>query len=791
MIALTRSGPRLAWRTEAQPTSTEHYVGTVDASSGSLIDRHNLVRFATGAVWRYAPTDLLVAGDGTQLSVDFTPWLSSATALTGPNAHVYPDANDDNTPDGEVGPTAGTDWSAPFTATSFAPFCLSPHFPCSWDPRTADQWQVNIPQNGAQVFYFVNTFHDFLRDDPGIRFTTGAFEGSDPLNAEIFDGAGRAAGLPDGDHINNANMDTGPDGVPPRMQMYLFAPLLDANNQVTFAAGLSNGGDEAAVVYHEYAHGLSSRLIITADGFPAVDGTQSGAMGEAWSDFYALDYLVGAGIDFDTAAPGDVNVAFFTQQGNHSLRSEGLDCAPADTAPDCPGTAGAGAGGYTFGDLGKLHGSPEVHDDGEIWGQTLWSLRTRLLADHAGDGQTRIRKIVTDGMRLAPPYPSFLDARNAIVQAAIAAGYSDDVAAIWQVFAGRGMGWFASTVDGFSPFVIADSSEPPAPSAGAGTISGRVVEAYSAAPIRNVYVGVGGHGSGRGYDALDTVTTAAGTFSIAGVAVGTYPQIAGSWAPHFFGELFRNVAVANGATRALGTVSLTRDWLADGVASGTFTGPDHSAQGCGPGSATDATPGTGWISSLGAKPKVTLRLARRVDIAKLYIDPSDSCSGNPKLAVKNLLIETSQDGKTWTVAASATFANSNPRELAPAPAAATGVRFVRYTMKSRQGSDATDAVAMDELWVEGGPALADIRFTAKAKRRRVALSFDCGQPCRVVFTALAGRTAVGRATSATTGPGGKLATLKARRGGALVIRAVIRSLTTGRTVTVTRKVRVL
>ena len=55
-----------------------------------------------------------------------------------------------------------------------------------------------------------------------------------------------------------------------------------------------NGGDDAAVVYHEYAHGLSNRLITYADGW-GLDAFQSGAMGEGWSDWYAMDFLVGEG----------------------------------------------------------------------------------------------------------------------------------------------------------------------------------------------------------------------------------------------------------------------------------------------------------------------------------------------------------------------------------------------------------------------------------------------------------------------------------------------------------------
>ncbi len=76
-----------------------------------------------------------------------------------------------------------------------------------------------------------------------------------------MDGANSGNGLPDKNHFDNANMSTPPDGKSPTMQMYLFraapgTPLLPS----------ANGGDDAEVVYHEYTHGLSGRLVLYPDG---------------------------------------------------------------------------------------------------------------------------------------------------------------------------------------------------------------------------------------------------------------------------------------------------------------------------------------------------------------------------------------------------------------------------------------------------------------------------------------------------------------------------------------------
>ena len=101
------------------------------------------------------------------------------------------------------------------------------------------------------------------------------------------DGANTDDGFPGDGHIDNANMTTFPDGEPPIMQMYLFRKAPSRLPTVPSA----NGGDDAEVVYHEYTHGLSGRLVVYPDGFSALDTFQSASMGEAWSDWYAEDFL--------------------------------------------------------------------------------------------------------------------------------------------------------------------------------------------------------------------------------------------------------------------------------------------------------------------------------------------------------------------------------------------------------------------------------------------------------------------------------------------------------------------
>ncbi len=281
--------------------------------------------------------------------------------------------------------------------------------------------KVNENQNAVQAFYLANLFHDHLKAAP-INFTDRPFEGVDKLQLNTDDGVDKSLSQ----HENNANMLTWADGRSPLMQMYLW----------TTPHRAMNGGDDASILFHEYTHGLTNRLVVDADGAGALNSAQAGAMGEGWSDWYAKDFLVKQWPAIDTATPGDVSMGDYTDTATRpfQIRTQGLDCPVGAVSALCP------HGGYTYGDFGHVDSGPEVHADGEIWAETLWDLRNAI-------GWSDAERIITDALRLSPPEPSFLDERNAILQADLVdgTGHHD---AIWQVFATRGMGFYATSEDG-------------------------------------------------------------------------------------------------------------------------------------------------------------------------------------------------------------------------------------------------------------------------------------------------------------------------------------------------------
>jgi subtilisin-like proprotein convertase family protein len=461
------AGDRLAWRLTVAGSGPYVYDEVLDAQTGAVLARHSLTRFAVSHadVFPFHPGAAPALHDGgTAQQVDIAPWLANpaGSTLSGPFAHAYADLNDDDIaqPGEEIGPSSGTDWIYPQDQAVVpgtdshgvlqhcAPFG-PPAGICTWNGATGASEATNRAQVTTQLFYDVNAYHDWL-EQPAVGFTnaSGNFElggtgGSDPVQAEADDSIQATQA-----NVNNANMSTPPDGQSPTMQMYLFKSPYPA----------VNGGDDASIVFHEYTHGLSNRLIGNGDGLTQ---RQPQAMGEGWSDWYAMDYLVANGFLADTAANGEVAVgAYATGDPVHGIRFQALDCAVGSSAVACGGSENAGhAGGFTFADLGRVGGydaaTPrfEVHDDGEIWSETLWDLRTAL-------GATSARELITNAMRLSPPNPSYLDERDAILEADEADFAGAHRAQIWQVFAVRGMGYGARTASPSATRAVASFATP-------------------------------------------------------------------------------------------------------------------------------------------------------------------------------------------------------------------------------------------------------------------------------------------------------------------------------------------
>jgi extracellular elastinolytic metalloproteinase len=574
---------RLAWRVTAEASSTELYDYVIDASNGSVLHRENTVDSVTefGYVWESAPNlnaacTTCVPAAGAQGWHEFPyPWgISTDGPLSGTFATVYTDIDDDGQadapsancgacgytpPNARFGRNDSPAWNYPFSPNpgglsggggEEGSDCSDTFPQCSWYRHNPGYqgWQTNLQQNQTQVYWYVNNFHDWLKDTKSIGFNaaSGAFEGGDRIQVETFNGAdtGLIPGTPDSNHLNTASMSTQRDGIAPKMQLSLFDQPGTADVQ-------TNAGDDASIVYHEYAHGLSSRLVTDASGAPALNSFQARSMGEGWSDWYALDYLERKHrMGDDTGIDGEMNMGLYVTGGDiHSIRTQGLDCQVGSaTSTDCPGGASTGAGGYTLGDMGHVANGPDYHADGEIWSETLWDLRHIWEAGSTGIARdaklNAIRHIVTSGMRLSPPNPSMLDERNAILQAA-KVGYPNRPSLyhfVWRTFAHRGMGYFAYDRGSSDTRPHEDFNRPPKCGViDCGALTGRVTEPATGRPVENVTVAFREPGD------LVATTNSRGRYVIRNIPPHTYSLLSASHAG-FTTTQRRNVTVGTGTT---------------------------------------------------------------------------------------------------------------------------------------------------------------------------------------------------------------------------------------------------
>lgn len=258
---------------------------------------------------------------------------------------------------------------------------------------------VGDEQKVLNIFYYNCYMHDYFYL-LGFREIDGNFQQqnfgrggvpSDRVDARAHSGA----------VFGTANMGTPVDGASPIMNMGV---VTSTNRHTAF---------DSSVVFHEFMHGVTNRLVGGPMNDRALEAPQSGGMGEGWSDYIACTInnstVVGSWV---VNRPG-------------GIRGFPYD----DSFPD------------TFADLGTGRYT-QVHNIGEIWCATLLAMNRKI-------GAKLGVQLVVDALKLAPANPSFLDMRDAIFAALdnkLAAGQlraNEHSAArrdIWAVFAKFGMG---------------------------------------------------------------------------------------------------------------------------------------------------------------------------------------------------------------------------------------------------------------------------------------------------------------------------------------------------------------
>jgi len=335
-----------------------------------------------------------------------------------------------------------------------------------WNVRQCNPATPPVPgatydDSAAAVNLFVmhNRMHDFSYflgfteqnfDAQASNFgLTPLFRENDPLVGDVQSGAATTT-------RDNANMITLPDGVSSITNMYMWQPA--RGNAGSFYAPCVDGDYDMGVIAHEFGHMIENRMIGkggTRSGFHA------GAMGEAFADFDAMEYLVTNGfVPTDGENPYAVGT-YATGNKEHAIRNYAMNY-PRTGAFPTPSTY-PHVDPLNFSDIGYDTPGNEVHSDGEIWVAANFSIRQALIDKYngafpAGDaglqaqcangelpsqncpGDRRWIQLVYDSFLLDPTGPTMLQARDSMLAADMMRFGGANQKEIWGAFARRGFG---------------------------------------------------------------------------------------------------------------------------------------------------------------------------------------------------------------------------------------------------------------------------------------------------------------------------------------------------------------
>jgi extracellular elastinolytic metalloproteinase len=422
-LPIQRGQSRLVWNFQIWTLDQQHvYDFTIDARDGKLWTRFDWVSDASYRVYAQ-PTESpihttpLPPADARSLEVNpqanatnASPngWHSTGsstwTITRGNNVHAYEDRDANNQPPAnEVQCGDG--------------------FNCDFSINLAAAPNQSIPAAVTNLFYWNNIIHDIQYqygfDEAAGNFQVNTFgrggAGGDDVRAEAQDGSGNC----------NANFLTPPDGSRPRMQMYTC----------TNASPARDGDYDDGVIVHEYGHGISNRQV----GGPSMVSCLNNAQqpGEGWSDWFGLVY---------TAEAGDAGP---DQRGTGSYL---FNLAPNGTIRPQPYSTNPTINNYTY---ASIAGKSVPHGVGSVWAQGIWEVYWALVEEHGfhanlydangGAGNQRALLYVNEGLKNTACGPTFLDARDGIIDAALSISGVREACLVWRAFARYGLGVNAST----------------------------------------------------------------------------------------------------------------------------------------------------------------------------------------------------------------------------------------------------------------------------------------------------------------------------------------------------------
>ncbi|KAF8756819.1 Fungalysin metallopeptidase (M36) [Rhizoctonia solani] len=369
----------------------------------------NIVSFVADASYRVVPFTSQSPDDGFSTVTDPQDTVSS------PNGwHQYGTTSTTSTSGNNVisykSSTSGT------TSQSSATNNYNYVFNSAVSPSTSP----NVDAARVNAFYVANMIHDVTYrygfDETSYNFQQNNNGKGGAQNDRV------QISVQDSSGTNNANFATPADGQPGQMRMYTW----------TYTTPNRDGALENDIVTHEYTHGISNRLTGGGTG-RCLQTTEAGGMGEGWSDAFA-DWT-----EQTSATDKDFTLGSYVIKNAAGIRSYPYSTSKT-TNP------------LTYGSLRTLN---EVHDIGEVWALIWHEVYAALIKksgfsasknDPTGTaGNIVALHLFIDSLKLQPCNPTFISARDAIIQADANRYAGANKCTLWAAFAKRGLGSGATT----------------------------------------------------------------------------------------------------------------------------------------------------------------------------------------------------------------------------------------------------------------------------------------------------------------------------------------------------------
>ncbi|QRV93482.1 extracellular metalloproteinase MEP [Ceratobasidium sp. AG-Ba] len=397
--------------------SGEWYEVFVDATTGNI---PHIVNFVADASYRVVPLDKQDPHEGYSLQIDPSDKIASPngwhaigttpSVTSGNNVVSYKSSK--SAPlliDPPIGLERGASEESSATENYDYPYI----------PDTDPSEQTNVDAARVNAFYTGNMMHDLTYR---YGFTESAYNfqkdnygkggiGGDRVQISVQDGSGK----------NNANFATPPDGLPGQMRMFTW----------DYTSPHRDGALENDIVVHEYGHGVSNRLTGGGTG-RCLQSTEAGGMGEGWSDALA------EWTELSSSVP-DFTLGKFVVNDKRGIRSH-------------PYSTNMTTNPLTYASLKDRN---EVHAVGEVWAVIWHGIFAAMISKHGftdnkfdiegTGGNIKAMRIFIAAFMIQPCSPTFLSARDAIIQADVNKFGGANKCLLWRAFAKRGLGTGATS----------------------------------------------------------------------------------------------------------------------------------------------------------------------------------------------------------------------------------------------------------------------------------------------------------------------------------------------------------